>query len=202
MPKSYPLDWPTDTPRSESREESKFKTSFDKALTGLRRELRGLGALGVCVSTNLPPARDGWPDPRARLKGDDPAVAVYWQAGGKTFVLACDSWDRVQDNLHAIVLTLGADRGKIRWGCASIKERALAGYLALPEPPKVTPWWEVLGVDEGTSIDVARAVYRTKMKMIHPDYSKNDEDRKRRAAESARLNAAIEAAEKEKTHVA
>src|SRR4051812_15018969 len=109
MPKQYPLDWPENNPRSETRDDSKFKTSFTNALNKVRRELRLLGAKYVMISCNLPPARDGWPDPRARLKGGDPGVAVYWILAGKTYVIACDAWSRVEDNLHAVGLTVGAD---------------------------------------------------------------------------------------------
>jgi DnaJ domain len=31
------------------------------------------------------------------------------------------------------------------------------------------PWWEVLGVSEGSSLDEAKAAYRTKIKQYHPD---------------------------------
>jgi hypothetical protein len=190
MPKAYPLDWPEGLPQADFQEDSKFKTSFDRALQGVRKELKLLGASHVLISCNLPTARDGWPDPRARLRGG-PGVAVYWLREHQTYVVACDSWNTVQDNLHAIALTIGADRAKVRWKCAAIESRSMAGYLSLPEPPKPEHWTEVLGVDADEDLDMIEAVYRTRMKRAHPDAGGS-------AAEANRLNAAIEAARKEK----
>jgi hypothetical protein len=196
MAKLYPLDWPSDIPRSRYRQTSKFKTSFDKSLLQLRRELKLLGAQTVGISSNLPPARDGWPDARGKLKNNDPGVAVYWNHSEKIYVLACDVWDRVEDNLWAIVLTIGADRAKVRWGCAAIESRSMAGYIALPPPPKVDAWWEVFGCSEHTPIDEVRAIYKARLKKIHPDFASTNEERRRLGAETARLNAAMEAAER------
>lgn len=196
MPKSYPLDWPENLPRSSSQEDSTFKTSFSRALEKLRHELRLLGATHILISCNLPTARDGWPDPRSRLRNDDPGVAVYWILNGKTHVIACDAWTRVEDNLHAIELTISADRAKARWGCSAIEARSMAAYLSLPAPPKPESWWEVLGVEQGQSLAVIEAIYRAKMKSIHPDTLSGD------AAAAVRLNQAIESARREKSNVA
>lgn len=187
-----------DLPRTPSPGPSRFKASFDRALGELRRELKLLGASGVCVSTNLSLARDGWPDPRSRLRASDPGVAVYWMHGGRVFVLACDAWDRVEDNLHAIVLTIAADRGKTRWGCAAIEQKSMAGYAALPPPPKEKPWWDVFGCREDTPLDEVRAIYRARVKRIHPDFASNDTEKQLLSGELAQLNTAMEAAERSK----
>lgn len=194
MSKWTPLDWPEGYPRSDEVHTSKFKVGFDRALTELRRELRLMHAASVCVSTNLQLARDGWPDPRSKLKNNDPGVAVYWMLDHKLHVIACDAWDRVEDNLHAIALTLGADRGKARWGCSAIMDRAMAAYLALPEPPKKTPWWEVLGIARHARTDAIEDAYYTLLKQAHPDAG-GSHDR------MTELNRAIEEARKEKNHV-
>lgn len=200
MPRQYPLDWPEGSPRTKERQQSRFKSSFSKALEGLRRELKHLSATHVLVSCNLLPARDGWPDQGSRLKGDDPGVAVYWIINRITYVLACDAWDRVEDNLHAITLTIGADRGKSRWGCSAVLEKAMAGYLALPPPDD--PWWKVIGVPRESPLDEIRVIYRLRAKQFHPDQAESESDRKIRNETMSKLNVAIEAAEKEKTNVA
>jgi hypothetical protein len=204
MPNPYPLDWPVDTPRSPDQTTSRFKTSFTSSLEALRKELRLLGATSVCISTNLPPARDGWPDPRARLKNLDPGVAVYWIHTGKIYVIACDAWDRVEDNLHAIMLTIAADRAKTRHRCAAIEARSMAGYLALPAPSQKKRWWEVFGCTEDAPIDEVRAIYRARMKRIHPDFSqdKSTNDRKQMHEETIELNEAMAMAERSKNNVA
>lgn len=198
MPKAFPLDWPDGSPRAQDRQSSKFKTSFTKALDVLRRELKLLGATHVLVSCNLPPARDGWPDPRSHLKSGDPGVAVYWLIARTTYVLACDAWDRIEDNLHAISLTVAADRGKARWSCSAITEKAMSAYLALPPP---LAWWEIVGVPRESSLEEIRAIYRLRVKQNHPDQAADDSDRRKRNEQMSQLNLAMEAAEKEKTHV-
>jgi hypothetical protein len=191
MPKWYPLEWPQGYPRSEDVRSSKFKTSFDRALAETRAELRRLGATSLVVSTNLPLARDGFPDSRARLKNNDPGVAVYWMLGGKMHVIACDAWDRVEDNLHAIRLTLDADRGKARWGCSAVLDRAMAAYQALPAPPKPRDWWEVLGFTSKPTLERAEAAYRDQIRTAHPDVGGSHE-------RMTELNRALEEARKEK----
>lgn len=193
MSKWYPLDWPEGHPRAEDRRSSRFKVGFDRAIEEARQELRRLGASGICVSTNLQLARDGWPDPRSPLKKNDPGVALYWIFGGKQHVIACDAWDRIEDNLHAITLTIAADRGKARWGCSAVLERSMAAYLSLPAPAKTRPWWEILGVHEESSLEIAEAIFRTKLKQAHPDVGGSNE-------RMAELNRAIEEARKEKSN--
>lgn len=196
MPRQYPLDWPENSPRCKNREISRFKSSFDKALTGLRKELKCLDATHVLVSCNLPPARDGWPDSRARLKNEDPGVAVYWIINRITYVLACDSWDRVEDNLHAVTLTIAADRGKVRWGCSDVLKKTMGAYLSLPPP--ANQWWEIIGVPRESPLDEVRVIYRLRAKQNHPDSATSESDRKSRTEIMTQLNVAIEAAEKEK----
>ncbi len=199
MPKSYPLDWPVDLPRCEDRRPGRFNSTMDKSLEELRHELKLLGASHILVSCNLPVARDGWPDPRARLKGGDPAVAVYWLMNGKSYVIGCDQWDLVQDNLRAITLTIQADRGKTRWGCAQIAARSMAGYASLPAPER---WFDLLGVPEEAPLDEIEAIYRLRVKQIHPDRAKDDAERSKMNHLMAKMNEAISIARKVKSHVA
>lgn len=195
MPKWYPLDWPVGHPRSDNQGTSRFKCAFDRSIEETRQELRRLGATGVCVSTNLQTARDGWPDPRSPLKGRDPGVAVYWILGGKQHVIACDAWDRVEDNLHAITLTIAADRGKVRWGCSAVLERSMAAYLSLPGPAAARPWWDVLECRRDSSLETIERQYRARIRTAHPDAG-GSHDR------TAELNRALEEARKEKSNVA
>lgn len=195
MPRWTPLDWPEGQLRTETQDTARFKVSFDKALQGLRRELRLMGATSVCVSTNLELARDGWPDPRSKLKRNDPGVSVYWMLGGKMHVIACDAWDRVEDNLHAVALTLSADRGKARWRCSGVLDRSIAAYLALPAPTPKTPWWEILGVRKDDPLPEIEMIWKARVRAAHPDQG-GSHDR------ITELNRAIEDARKEKSYVA
>lgn len=188
MPRAFPLDWPVELPRAESRERGPFNATFDATLEELRRQLKLLGASHFLVSCNYPAARDGWPDTRARLKGGDPGVAVWWRKDGREFVLACDRWELPQDNLRAILKTIEADRGKIRWGCSAIEARSMNGYQALPAPER---WYEILGTPEEAPIEDIEAIYRLRVRQNHPDQAADDQDRSRRHALMQKLNEAI-----------
>jgi len=55
--------------------------------------------------------------------------------------LACDRWDKVQDNIYAIAMTIEPLRGIERWGSGSMVEQAFTGFFALPAPKSP---WEIL----------------------------------------------------------
>ncbi|MDQ2763679.1 MAG: J domain-containing protein, partial [Pseudomonadota bacterium] len=95
----------------------------------------------------------------------DPGAAFYFELDGKAHVLACDRWDQLADNIAAIAAHIEALRGQERWGVADLRQ-AFAGHVALAAPD---PWWIVLGVDQGASIDIVTAVYRAKAKTAHPN---------------------------------
>jgi len=58
---------------------------------------------------------------------------------------------------------------------------AFRGFKALPEATIVTPyqaraWYEVLEVSQNAGIDVIRAAYRAKLKIVHPDVGGSSEE--------------------------
>ena len=61
---------------------------------------------------------------------------------GEPHALACDRFDRIEDNIAAIAAHIETLRGQERWGVADMKQ-AFAGHVALPAPEQ---WWQVLGV--------------------------------------------------------
>lgn len=191
MPKWYPLDWPDGYPRTEDVKPARFKVAFDKSLQSIRHELKLLGATGVCVSTNLQLARDGWPDSRSKLLRNDPGVSVYWIHDRKQYVIACDSWDRVDDNIRAISLTIEADRGKARWGCSDVVARSMAAYLSLPGP-RGREWWDILECRRDAAISVIELQYKARIRTAHPDVPGGSHER------TLELNKALDAARKEK----
>src|SRR6185312_12512303 len=81
-------------------------------------------------------------------------------------VLACDRWDKIEDNMRSIELTIDAMRGMERWGCSDMLNRAFTGFTALPEPPKAKSWQDVLGTSDPTR---AEDQYKQLMKTAHPD---------------------------------
>jgi DnaJ-domain-containing protein 1 len=98
-------------------------------------------------------------------------VAVYFTYRGRQMCFACDQWDRIQDNIHAIRKTIEALRGIARWGTGDMMERAFTGFEALPAPGQHAkrPWWQVLGVSRDASPQTIKEAYRSKAKACHPD---------------------------------
>jgi hypothetical protein len=144
---------------------SQFLLNFADARTDLFRELALLGARDVVLSSNIPIRRDGLPSVPER-EPIDPGIALYFTRAGKSFVLACDAYERVHWNLRAVGATIHALRSIERHGATSMLERAFSGFLALPAP---RAWREVLGLATTANADQVRAAYRELAKLHHPD---------------------------------
>ena len=185
---AYPLDWPEGQPQTSSlnRRRAKFKTSFGQARTDLLHELRllGVGDWNVVISSNVQLRRDGLPYAGRKPHGS-PGIAVYYWLDEEPQVIACDVWDRVEDNLRAIGKTVEALRGIERWGSGDLMRRAFSGFKALP--PSAEDWKSVLGVEGATTLGDVKQRYRSLAAQAHPDRGGSEH-------EMQRLNAVYEAA--------
>jgi hypothetical protein len=172
MSAAFPLSWPDGWPRSKARKDSPYRVTTELALTELLHDLRLMGARHVIVSSNVPLRRDG-----TMYRGDhsdsamsDPGVAVYWDArDGRALVAACDAWRTPGENVRALGLTVSALRAIERAGASHLLERAYSGFARLPAGDRERPWWEVLGVERGASLETIRAAYRELAVDNHPD---------------------------------
>lgn len=175
---AFPLCWPEGWPRTprNQTQESRFKRScsfaarhhsMDEVRRSLANELDRLGARNPILSTNIRLRLDGLPYSN-QAQPDDRGAAVYFELKGKPVSLACDRWDRVEDNIWAIVKHIESLRGQDRWGVGNI-EQAFRGYLALPERGTGSAWWEVLGVAVNASAEQVKEAYRLLAKKHHPD---------------------------------
>ncbi|WP_334743093.1 hypothetical protein [Nostoc sp.] len=97
------------------RQRAKFEVTFGVARHQLLDELRLLNVSELVISSNIPLRRDGLPYAN-HSPPEDPGVAVYFNLDGDPYVLACDRWNKVKDNLRAIGLHVLAMRGMQRWG--------------------------------------------------------------------------------------
>lgn len=191
--RAFPLAWPTGWPRSRFRTRANFgkvrsKTSgsmtwqskgeltLAEARDRLIRELGLLGAVNEILSTNLTLRLDGLPKGGQAQPGD-PGAAVYFDFAGRPTVLACDKWDRIEDNIAALAKHIEAMRGMDRWGVGSV-EQAFTGYAALPAPD---PWWQILGLDGPTrSANAIREAWASKSRAAHPDRPGGSHDKQAR----------------------
>lgn len=197
-PTRHPISWPAGWPRSTTQRRAAFKgttrgswrdsqgqehpTRRARALTlteataRLQGELDRLGAVDVILSTNVELRLDGLPR-SGRAEPADPGAAVYFKRQGKPYALACDSYDRVADNVAALAAHVDALRAIERHGVGTL-ERAFTGYLALPAP-RITPrsWREVFNIPPETEavfsrealLDVVEQRHRQLVAKVHPD---------------------------------
>ena len=136
---AFPLYWPDGWPRSTARARSPYKVGFHKARVELERGLNIMNTGGVVLSSNVPLRVDGLPYAGTAEKHyADPGVAIYFTWKGEPWVIACDCWDRVKDNLRAIGLTVDAMRMIERSGATELLKRAFAGFKALPAKGETT----------------------------------------------------------------
>lgn len=187
---AFPLSWPPAWPRTAAHQRrtapffkvssrpgstpgssytQNVKRTTAQGLDDLMREAKNLGAQQLVISTNVPLRNDGLPYSNARQL-DDPGAAVYFKLKGRPASLACDKWNRVEDNLYAIAKHIEALRGQERWGVGSV-EQAFAGYMALPPPGTSAgaAWWDVLGTAHDAPFDVVKLAFREKSRVAHPD---------------------------------
>lgn len=146
MTQAYPLSWPDGWPRTKPphrSSNSQFRTTFTKARADLLRNLDLMNASGAVVSSWLPLRNDGLPRAdSARMRIEDPGVAVYFRWRDKSMVIARDVYWNVHDNLRSIGLAIEYLRGLERHGGGHMMERAFEGFAALPPPSDAnrSPW--------------------------------------------------------------
>lgn len=190
---AYPLVWPEGWPRAKNRERSRFQITPDRARKNMLDEIRRLVGSKfrrdmVIISTNLHLRQDGEPYSTQR-QPEDQGVAVYFEHKDKHMVFACDRWDLIHDNIHAIGKTIEALRGIERWGASDMLDRAFAGFTALEQLPE-EGWREVLDMGDVHITDTKKVLlaraerhYKILAKDAHPDRGGSTE-------EMARLNMA------------
>lgn len=164
----FPLQWPVAWKRTLNPRPSAFdrKRCLETARTALEGELRNASARAIVLSTNVALRLDGKPYANQR-QPDDVGVAAYFHRGQRPFVLACDRWNRVECNVWALAIHVGALRGQERWGVGTV-EQAFVGY-ALPPAQHERSWRDVLGVRADASVDDIVAAHKACARQSHPD---------------------------------
>ena len=188
---AYPLAWPAHKLRTHhwKIERSGFdrRRSFATVRDELVREIERLGGRSLIISTNIPLRQDGLPYATfSKIK--DFGVAVYFKRDGKDMAFACDRWDRIEDNMHAITKTIDALRGVARWGTGDMMQAAFTGFTALPAPivaSMARHWTDVLDLPGNATADDIAATFRRLASKHHPDRHGGD------AAAMTELNAAL-----------
>jgi hypothetical protein len=167
----YPLCWPDGRVRTPvaTRRHARFKTSFATARDRVIGEIRRIGGTELIISSDIPRRNDGLPYADAKPKSGDHGIAVYFTRNGRQLCFACDQYLTVDDNLHAICLTVEALRGIARWGTGDMMERAFTGFAALPERSSGLDPWKTLGVALNATEEQVTEAFRALAKKYHPD---------------------------------
>jgi hypothetical protein len=170
MIEAFPLSWPIGFERSAKKQDSNFACTVAQARDGVLKQLRLLGGINPIISSNVPLKRDGQMYSNERPVDGDTGIAVYWTWKNEQFVMACDKYYKLHENLRAIEKSIEALRGLERWGASDILARAFTGFKVLPAGGTITEnWWEVLDVKSTAKPEQIRDAYRRLSKVYHPD---------------------------------
>ncbi len=168
----FPLAWPAGWARTAppARREADFVAALAQAVHKVTREARRLGAGEVVISCNLPLKLDGMP--RVGFDADDVedvGAAVYFEREETPYCIPADGWDRLEDNLQAIAMTLEAIRALRRFATDDVVQAALKGFQIAPPADDAASWWNILGLGYDASLTEAERAYRRMVMYAHPD---------------------------------
>lgn len=149
------------------------------------QEANLLHARTPMLSLNVPLGPHGTPlEGYGEQQPDDTGAALYFSFEEERYVIACDHWLRVEDNIQAIAQTIETLRRLQRIGGFDLVRQALKGFLSTMPAGGSESWWNVLGVPFDAPLHAAEAAYRTLVRKAHPDRGGSDEA-------MVRLNVAI-----------
>ena len=170
-----PLRWNPCIPRTKRQERSRFgNRSAYRAGEDLSKELTRMGAKNIIISSDLrQKPTGGFYANQNRI--EDVGVCIYFNLKDVPKVFACDKWDRVEDNLWALKLNVGALRGMDRWGGSNFMDGLFTGFKALPpHDPMITPPTQFFMACR--SKEDAKSTYHSLAKKLHPDLGGSKEE--------------------------
>jgi hypothetical protein len=191
---AYPLQWPDGWPRTKQPQRSRFAhPTVAVATDEVLAEIARFGGSYPVISSNMELRKDGLPRSDRRMPSDTGVAVYFLDVKRRQKCLACDQWDMVGDNLHAIALSIAALRGLERWGAGQILERAMHAFEALPHLHAEAPWYVTLGVDSKATMEQIRQARMALARKYHPNNGTQPDE-----AMMARINAAAEVGLKER----
>lgn len=166
------------TPAIEARQ-AHFKTPYNKTLDKLEYEIEKLDGREIRIEAGYridQIRNDGWP--RGGVTPAHPGVVLYFESRDGALCFPCGTYSRMEDNLHAIALTLENLRAVDRYG-VTLRHQQYIGFAALPAPQTsgtleqaAALLAEIAGVparDMIQSREAYRGAYRVVAARLHPD---------------------------------
>lgn len=203
------LRWPASWERTPPGLRSAAYLGLERAKAegALVEGLRQMGASAVEVTCD-----PMWRDPSGLVRMPaDPGVAVWClTARSEQYVLACDAYMTVRDNISSLLFLVDGVRQAVLRGAGVAAGKMFEGLRVVPEdfvfeprvsqeqPPTLDPtsaeaqWWQLFGfsIREAADLTTCEKKYRAMVKKIHPDKPDGD-------AEAMRIwTEAIQAARK------
>src|SRR5947209_534285 len=99
-------------------------------------------------------------------KEADRTVKLTYHQHGKTVTLVMGKQNRAVDNLRVLYLAVESMRLNEKRGISDVLESA---YLQLAAPTQAIDPYELLEIRPDASLEVAEAVYKAKVRNLHPD---------------------------------
>lgn len=201
MTTMYPLDWPAGWPRTRPADRLDGRRTFLRsagrswtfaaARDALYEEAARLGSpsWNTVISTDFQLNQRGEPS-LSKGRPSDNGVAIYLRRVGRPYVMACDRYERAEENMRSLALAIEAMRQLERHGGGVMMERAFQGFAAIAAPAP-QHWTAVLGLPATATRADIEAAFRRLARERHPDAGGSD-------AMMAALNAARDQALKER----
>lgn len=167
-----PLKWPAYTPCTPAQTRtanSSFKQglSVNEALSLLSEEIKALGPERATIYSDYIQLNVE----RLRKKnGTGSGVSVELRLQGKNYILSCDRWQTIEQNLYALHLLLRNFRLMEKWGVGDL-HILMQGFSTQAMKPSngsivQDEWRNILGLGPTATLEDAHAVYRRRAKMV------------------------------------
>lgn len=170
--RAYPLQWPPGFPRWKgARTSGGFRTSFDGAISNVRKSLEAFGKDSGKQVTNPVLSSNVDLNPLTGSTGkkpEDPGVAVWLGWDGMQICIPVDRYDSPAANLQAIHHVMEARRVELRHGTLALVRATFAGFKALPAP-EGKHWSDILECGPDATRVVIDQQYKRLARDRHPD---------------------------------
>ena len=174
MKYEYPLQWLPQQPRTKKPSLARFgKHTLYYTGNLIENELRLLGAKDCIISSNLQTKKSG--GFYANQKIDDTGITIYFKLKDSNKAMACDKWNKSEDNLWALLLSIRAIRGLERWGGSEFLDGLFTGFKALPSPEQVTNT-TVRYFDSYMTLEEGKTIFKNLALELHPDKGGNQNE--------------------------
>lgn len=174
----YPLQWLAQQKRTEKPQKARFgDRNIFTAGQHLVNELKRLGGKNTIISSNLETKSRG-NGFYANQKVEDPGIVVYFDLKGKDKAMACDKWNKPEDNIWALYLSIQAIRGLERWGGSDFLDGLFTGFQALPhyEDNIIIGQQIEQHFQHCRTLEEVELTWKSKRKYMHPDIGGRSED--------------------------